>query len=889
MWQDIGSAMANIRDHAVVLARQQIQNEIHALSALEADPDDKASVKDSILRKLKRLSPGEATGINAMSDAAVSIHTDPEEIAAILKQHWEGVFTHKEVNDLSLQIWMEELFVKDSRGCFLTGLPAGSERIWRITRPAIKRAIDSSRDSMPGPDCIPAKAYKILGGFAGEVLYDAAMALGTGSHGDLFREAYADRCPEGVHDFNLSLLCCLPKKPHGIDPEHGEFYAGEDTRPLAIVNTDNRIIASAARLVWEPILATYISNMQQGFIKHRQMMNNLIDVDFHAMTVSLTMPNGALLFFDFKAAFPSVAHRFLMNSLRAIGLPEHALSLIRSLYDSNKCDISYKGSIYEGFGMFCGVRQGCPLSPLLFAASVDVLLRMLQKRLPLGTFRAFADDIGAVLTDWQSEGPLAETTFSEFAGMSGLDLNIKKTLCIPLWEDGVKDITRTLRESNRDWQDLCVTDHGTYLGFVQGPARCNKSWEKPLRKYRDRCYSWGGVGAGLQFSTVAYNTFAFSTLSYISQLEVPPVEAAAAEQRGLRAMLPGPNAGPNEHWCTGRDATYLKELYGQAKSFHSLSVVSRASMLRVLHTLNSTRKASRSRTASIHDMHNVLSRLRAQTDYIHRGHNWRGWYDKAYVSTLVQNERQLAEAGISTETVLADIAGTPRPWDEKTRARQKAVFQKQVSRAIKLAEQPNGIYRIRHKLSRWFDKDRNRRDSTSIGFKLAGTPQHIATRCFRNLQMLPSLVPPRICAAVLRTIFNGWCTARRFQKRRTTLNRCLLGCGADAEDSIEHYCCCPAVQDTLWCKLRLRFHGGRALSYWMMNEESDVHHDHLRGVAIIVYAAYMATNTYRKRGRASYQTARDAVGQFIIQGVSGHAGASEFVDNRWNAAGSHIV
>ena len=46
---------------------------------------------------------------------------------------------------------------------------------------------------------------------------------------------------------------CL-KSPCEISPEFGEVYAGEDTRPLALVNTDNRIIASAARKCWEHIL-----------------------------------------------------------------------------------------------------------------------------------------------------------------------------------------------------------------------------------------------------------------------------------------------------------------------------------------------------------------------------------------------------------------------------------------------------------------------------------------------------------------------------------------------------------------------------------------------------------------------------------------------------------
>ena len=316
--------------------------------------------------------------------------------------------------------------MRDDEGCFITGLPARGDSAWKIPRKAIKTALHCSKNSMPGPDGIPAAAFKALGELAVDVLHGVTVSLCSARHKDLLGEAYRDRCTEGQHNFNLSLLCCLPKKPYGTDPEQGEFYRGEDTRPLALVNTDNRIIASAARVAWEPLLSKYISNAQQGFLKGRQMINNIIEVDYDSMTVSLKCEKGMLVLFDFKAAFPSVAHSFLRTSLSSIGLPEHAIRLIDALYDNNHCNISFQGNIYEGFDMQCGVRQGCPISPLLFAASVDVLLRILTKRIPGGTYKAFADDIGAIFQNWDVDSVIAESIFSEFAEMSGLKLNIEK-------------------------------------------------------------------------------------------------------------------------------------------------------------------------------------------------------------------------------------------------------------------------------------------------------------------------------------------------------------------------------------------------------------------------------------------------------------------------------
>ena len=241
------------------------------------------------------------------------------------------------------------------------------------------------------------------------------------------------------------------------------------------------------------------------------MVNNIICIDHDAMTVSLRCKKGMLVLFDFKAAFPSVSHDFLMESLSALGLPDHALNLVSALCDQNKCDICLQGKQQTGFNMEAGVRQGCPISPLLFAAVVDVLLRILKQRIQGSSIKAFADDIGAVFFDWDTSAPIAEETFKEFADMSGLELNISKTVCIPLWDEDIKTIRQTMKSAENMGKEVKVADEGTYLGFQIGPGSPGKSWVKPLAKYIKRCRQWGDLGLGTLFTAKAYNSFICST------------------------------------------------------------------------------------------------------------------------------------------------------------------------------------------------------------------------------------------------------------------------------------------------------------------------------------------------------------------------------------------
>ena len=73
--------------------------------------------------------------------------------------------------------------------------------------------------------------------------------------------------------------------------------------------------------------------------------------------------------------------------------------------------------------------------------------------------KAFADDIATVVTDCKCGQVILPKIFEDFERMSGVDLNFKKTICIPLWGNGEVDIRSHLNDGF--WKDLTVSSHGT--------------------------------------------------------------------------------------------------------------------------------------------------------------------------------------------------------------------------------------------------------------------------------------------------------------------------------------------------------------------------------------------------------------------------------------------
>ena len=168
-------------------------------------------------------------------------------------------------------------------------------------------------------------------------------------------------------------------------------------------------------------------------------------------------------------------------------------------------------------------------------------------------------------------------------------------------------------------------------------------------------------------------------------------------------------------------------------------------------------------------------------------------------------------------------------------------------------------------------------------FSKSRVPQHVAKTVYTNLQRLSKLVPPRVCSAAGRVIFNGWCTKRRFQDRTSSHNICYLGCGGNAEDSIEHYCRCDVVAQVFKQKFHIGLAPKRGLSFFCMATPEQRQDDILALSMLGVYAVYMSTNHYRSIGHCNPSEGKNSMGQHIIQGCQGHKRLTKLVQDRWNA------
>jgi len=82
-----------------------------------------------------------------------------------------------------------------------------------------------------------------------------------------------------------------------------------------------------------------------------------------------------LCFIDYSKAFDCVDHNLLWSTLKQMGIPEHLIALLRSLYEDQQAVVRTEYGDTDSFTINKGVRQGCIPSPSLFNLYAERIMR----------------------------------------------------------------------------------------------------------------------------------------------------------------------------------------------------------------------------------------------------------------------------------------------------------------------------------------------------------------------------------------------------------------------------------------------------------------------------------------------------------------------------------
>ena len=79
--------------------------------------------------------------------------------------------------------------------------------------------------------------------------------------------------------FNYQHMAFTPKGSDELDTDCEAIRDAASARPLSLKNTDNKSIAGTYNLCVTPAVQKCVSYIQNGFIKGRQLVGNIVTID----------------------------------------------------------------------------------------------------------------------------------------------------------------------------------------------------------------------------------------------------------------------------------------------------------------------------------------------------------------------------------------------------------------------------------------------------------------------------------------------------------------------------------------------------------------------------------------------------------------------------------
>ena len=124
-----------------------------------------------------------------------------------------------------------------------------------------------------------------------------------------------------------------------------------------------------------------ISPNQIGFLKNKCTSDHIFLLQ---TVVEKVVKKGKgrlyVAFIDFKKAYDTVNRDKLLDRLNQVGISGLFLKNIESMYQKTKYSVKYKGGYLNALDSNLGLRQGCPLSPMLFNIYIDDISEIFNEK-----------------------------------------------------------------------------------------------------------------------------------------------------------------------------------------------------------------------------------------------------------------------------------------------------------------------------------------------------------------------------------------------------------------------------------------------------------------------------------------------------------------------------
>ena len=247
----------------------------------------------------------------------------------------------------------EEKAWSQSRGVYT--LPGCSAPLlWSELQDALK---NTANNKAPGLDKIPSEVYKAVQGDDGCESVFARSLYKVG------REVIEKAVIPSL--WKTALVVPVPKK--------GDLRDTDNYRGISLVHTMLKVFSKVVtqRVTRIAENCGLLCKEQAGF----RSLEECVGQASALLEISQRRRNLGretwVCFIDLKKAYDTVPHAFLLKKLRDMGIGGHLQAYLRELYCGQSMGVKIGTDTSDVFPYEIGVRQGCPISPILFNLYVN--------------------------------------------------------------------------------------------------------------------------------------------------------------------------------------------------------------------------------------------------------------------------------------------------------------------------------------------------------------------------------------------------------------------------------------------------------------------------------------------------------------------------------------
>lgn len=301
-------------------------------------------------------------------------------------------------------------------------------------------------------------------------------------------------------NFTLGWMCPLYKKK--------DRTAIENYRPITLLNTDYKLLTKALAMQLGRIIHTLVHPDQSGFIPKRSIFNPIRLTQAMATYADVLEEDGVIIALDQEKAYDRIRHDYLLTTLTSFNLPPLFVNTVKSLYESAYTKVAINGFLSSPFQVTRGVRQGDPLSCLLFDLAIEPLACALRNSPKLWGYNVpgltekiiinlYADDTTIYLAKEDRYSDL-EDILQSWCRASGAKFNLEKTEILPIGSPAHRAsvvINRKFNEDDEPWSDhVKIASDGnpirTLGAWVGNELDHAAPWEPVLTKIEQNLTRW---------------------------------------------------------------------------------------------------------------------------------------------------------------------------------------------------------------------------------------------------------------------------------------------------------------------------------------------------------------------------------------------------------------